>query len=227
LTTKTTLFLVWSVIYDVPIEASESGAKVTTNAVSAALALNHTEPTPYLQLKLPVDPLIDERHCQQISESLRLAGKDWECRKATPTLWKQLPTKPGLYMFVWRPSLSFRLAADPDRPVIPPYILYVGQAGGKSNNNLRGRYKGEYAHYVGADPSVLWSTDTGRQVRQERLQRYLTIVPLEYWWSVIEDRDKILQLERRLNYMLSPPLSRVGRARLITMDAFPDPARRS
>ena len=201
---------------------------MSNHLVSAALALHHNEPSPYVQLRLPVNPLIDETHCNEISRALQTFGKDWEVTKATPTLWKSLPAKCGLYMFVWCPPLTFRLARDPARLVSAPYILYIGQAGGgASRNTLKSRYKGEYANYVGADPAQLWETDTGPDARASRLRRYLTLAPLEYWWCAIDDKDQIKRLESRLNFLLSPPLNRAGRARLIEVDAFPPPTKRS
>lgn len=192
--------------------------------MTQALALHHTEPTPYMQLRLPVDPLVNDTHCEQISASLMSLCSDWERRVATESLYKQLPAKRGLYMFVWRPKLELRFAEDPARTVSPPYILYVGQAGGNasSNNTIRSRYQGEYAGYVGASPEVLW--DSRPPVgRKEKLRRFLSLCPLEYWYCTIEDQSQILRLESRLNYMLSPPLVSQGRATLVETDAFTPP----
>lgn len=177
-----------------------------------------------MQLRLPVDPLIDEVHCTAISKALKDFCTDWERRVATPTLWKQLPTSKGLYMFVWRPKLEFRFAEDPTRQISPPYILYIGQVGAlkggrSSDNTLRKRYKGEYANYVGANPEALWSTQTPGD-RKTKLQRFLTLEPLEFWYCCMSDETQILRLESRLNYLLSPPLGTVGRARLVEMNAF-------
>jgi hypothetical protein len=129
-------------------------------AVATVLALHHTEPSPYMQLRLPVDPLINDDHCEQISAALQSVCSDWERRTATTTLWKQLPAAKGLYMFVWRPRLQLRFADDPGKAVSPPYILYIGQAGGNpaSSNTIKSRYKGEYSKYVEKNPEILWDS---------------------------------------------------------------------
>lgn len=150
--------------------------------------MRRDEPTPYISLQLPIDPLIDSDHCQAISEHLENHGSPWEYKLATKDLADQIPDEPGLYMFVWNPAL--RLVCDDDARVFFRYVLYIGQAGAEaaSKNTLRSRYQTEYANYLDKDPRLLWEQGIARK-RHERLLKYLAVSPLEYWWSLIEDKE--------------------------------------
>lgn len=179
----------------------------------AQLALRRDEPTPYIPLELPIDPLVNSEHCDTISQALQDEGSPWECKLATPGLGDLLPERPGLYMFLWHPAV--RLICDSRPPISFRYVLYVGQAGAKggSKNTLRARYRGEYAKLVARDPKQLWSAVAPRD-RKERLLRFLALSPLEYCWCIIDDTDVLFRLERRLLTIFNPPAVVHGRARL-------------
>lgn len=192
---------------------------VTDAQIHNLLALKHNEDSPYVEFRLPVNPLIDKPHCESISDVLGDAGTQWTVRKATKEAYGTLPRTGGLYMFVWRPDITFSLATAPPEKQKFAYVLYVGKVGGVgSNNTLRDRYKAEYSRYVERDPKILWdrSTATGRAAV---LRRYLTLIPLEYWYTEISDREKIDELERRLLWMFHPPLAQRHRARLASPQA--------
>lgn len=109
-------------------------------------------------------------------------------------------------MFVWRPWLAFDLADNPARDF--GQVLYVGLAGtlrdGDSNKStLKQRYK-HYRQFLAAEPEELWSSNEP-VTREQRLGRYLTLRPLEYWCLVIKDVHNLLNLETRLIATLNPP----------------------
>ena len=177
------------------------------------LQLHRGDPSPTLEFRPPIARLIDADHCMMLTEELREHGTPWTIKKATPTLWQQLPEAPGLYMFVWRPTFKVDLAApNCDQGQTFAWVLYVGRTGAdQSGNRLRSRYKGGYAKYLDGDPAGLWETDQPIS-REARLCRYLLLQPLEYWWTEIENAERIAILERRLVTMLSPPLNKQGAA---------------
>jgi hypothetical protein len=110
-------------------------------------------------------------------------------------------------MFVWRPEFTLRFAAPPEIERLS-WVLYVGKAGkqGGTTDTIKHRYIGEYSKYVGKDPSCLWDSNAPKD-REDRLARYLTLRPLEYWFLIVEDLRDILILERKLIRLLRPPLN--------------------
>ena len=144
----------------------------------------------------------------------------------TPTkrTWEMIPDEPGLYMFVWRPYFRFDVAAG--RNIDLEQVLYLGQAGaGKYKQaTLRSRYKSGYSKYFPGDPARLWEEHEVIQ-RHGRLQRYLALRPLEFWFTVIQDRDQIALLEDRLLQLLNPPINQDRRPKLVRGNARPAFAR--
>jgi hypothetical protein len=59
----------------------------------------------------------------------------------------------------------------------------------------------------------LWE-DTPTESREQRLSRYLTLRPLEYWFLILDDVRDIEVLERKLIRMLWPPLNRQHKRKL-------------
>lgn len=152
---------------------------------------------------VPLHRLLDVEYCELVTQMVTEHSERWEAMKATPTLWKQLPEHSGIYMFVWRPALRFCMEAGRYNSLTMP--VYVGKAGGrKSTNTLKKRYKAEYSNYLSEDPRRLWSTHSP-QNRQERLQRYLQLRPLEYWFVVAPTPEYADELESHLLNTLSPP----------------------
>lgn len=180
--------------------------KSKSSAIKSLLALRRGEQAPPLQLSLPVDLLIDTEHCSRVASVLKEIAAAWETSPALPGLGETLPDSPGLYMFVWEPRISLFLANDEKHHKFR-YVIYVGKTGGSgSQNTLKKRYNGEYAKYVGGDPSILWEP-VDVKTRDGMLQRYLTLHPLEYWYMEYPDKkkDQIDKHEEYLRRLLSPP----------------------
>lgn len=184
----------------------------SAEAVKRQLALHRMSPPVGLNQDHPITYQMDEEFCEAISSQLKDCGGQWEIRKATPTLWKQIPEKCGVYLFLFESSLTLQTASGPD--FHPRLVLYVGRAGDQlSRKTLRDRYKAEYSKYVGGDLAQLWGGDRAA-TRSERLSRYLAIYPLQYWFCTIEDHSKIADVERSLIKLLNPPLNVAGRAKV-------------
>jgi len=191
--------------------------------VKTLLAKYREIPAVGLDFSFPVSWQMDQDFCQTVTDELRLHGAKWECRKALPTLHHQVPAKSGVYMFVYRSTL--RLDTANDDSFNPTWVLYVGRAGYSNNNStLKNRYKSEYSKYVGGNPEILWNNEP-ITCRADFLKRYLSIYPLQYWYCIIPDRDKIKLIEDRLIKLLSPPLNRNSRPRLMILP--PQPAFRT
>ncbi len=166
------------------------------------------EPAVRLNFTPSIELLIDSRFCKGLDKLIcPQGGPKWERRQAVETLGASLPDERGLYMFVWRPEFVFRFAAAPDTERFC-WALYVGKAGieeGK-NDTIRTRYLSEYAKYVGRDASCLWA-DPPPADREQRLSRYLTLRPLEYWFLTLSTVRDIELFERKLIRLLQPPLN--------------------
>lgn len=189
------------------------------------MALHVGSPSPSVPLQLPVDPLMNTAHCQAIAEHLVEIGGVWEQRKATQTLWREIPACKGLYMFVWRPSFSFHMAHPQGSTYAPSSVIYIGQAGYNSSNTLRQRYKSEYSKYLSEEPAILWE-EVDRETRADRLRRYLQLRPLEYWYTEIDDPASIKTLESALLRMFRPVVNRIGLVRLKETEAFSTPKKK-
>lgn len=180
--------------------------------------------SPTLRVDWALLRLLDRHHCTMIEKDLAKHATPWEVYTAKERLWEMLPDKPGLYMFVWRPPFQFDVGED-RRPGDLYQVLYVGQAGAgkQQNSTLRQRYK-NYSRHLRASPAQLWDHDEPI-VRSKRLDRYLTLRPLEYWYTVVEDRSEIALLEDRLLQLLNPPINRDRRPKLVSRPARPAFAR--
>jgi hypothetical protein len=185
------------------------------------LELHRGSPSPTLRFEPPFDRLMDSQLCAALVSALASYGTPWTQKLATPELWQQIPAAHGLYMFVWRPPLRVSTAeALPDTHVTFPWVLYIGRAGNESGGGtLRDRYKREYMHYVAGDPEALWDAEMP-QGREALLRRYLRLQPLEYWWSEVVERSRIVPLEKRLIELLNPPLN-VQHRRLVVKSVTP------
>jgi len=161
-----------------------------------------------LQFQPSIELLMDNQFCSSIVRQVHKTGILWERKIAVDSLGYSLPDVTGLYMFVWRPTLEFRFDASREAERLC-WILYIGKAGteGGSKDTIRNRYLSEYSKYVGKDPSCLWDQRTPTS-REDRLARYLTLRPLEYWFLEIDHIPDIPILERKLIRMMQPPLNR-------------------
>ena len=152
-----------------------------------------------------IENLIDDEYCQHISAMLEGENMHWERKKAVSDLGHALPSEAGLYMFVWQPKFTMRVA--PQQKISLQWVLYVGKAGGASGGgNIKDRYLNEYSKYVGKDPSYLWEKrDVIR--REQVMARYLTLQPLEFWFLTVSNISEIELMERKLIKLLRPPLN--------------------
>lgn len=160
--------------------------------------------------------LLDRAGTGALCRDLADLGNGWEVFEATERLWERLPDQPGLYMFVWRPWFRFTMmetaVAETTRPDSTSQILYIGQAGSSTNdtgNTLRLRYK-SYRKFIRSDPNGLWAAPPTLRISRPTLLEYLALRPLEYWFTVVEDRSTIKGLEARLLNMFNPPLNQAG-----------------
>lgn len=175
------------------------------------LARHREDPAPPLEISLPVHHQLDEDFCSTVTHAVGHHCTHWEKYRATPTLWRQIPDHCGIYMFVFESKLSFVRECEVYHP---SWVLYVGRAGKVgSDRTLRDRYREEYSKYLSGNPEILWSNEYPR-TRKEKLQRYLTLYPLQYWCSVINDRRQIEFIEDRLIKLLAPPLNTQQQPRL-------------
>lgn len=194
----------------------------------------HDGQTPSVPIELPVDPLCDDDSCRHLSEQLDKTNSLWERHIATSGIVNSLPKEPGLYMFVWRPMLSFHLASSryPHDEALPgssipgferPFqVIYIGKAGDKSGGTIRSRFKSEYVKIIAADPSRLWDRDAS--LRSERLQKWLNLWPLEFWYLQLTGDHPIADLERQLIRAFAPPCNNQYKPRLKRLQpAFKEP----
>lgn len=158
-----------------------------------------------LNFRPSLERLLDSHHCQQLGKIFHQTSK-WERRKAVEGLGPSLPDQRGVYMFVWRPDLLLPFAAG--QPEHLSWVLYIGKAGLDTGHKdtIQTRYVTEYGRFVGGDISALWDKHAPRE-RKERLERYLALRPLEYWFLLLDDTRDIHLLERKLIRMLAPPLN--------------------
>ncbi|MGV9303844.1 hypothetical protein ACWDLG_10775 [Nonomuraea sp. NPDC003727] len=183
------------------------------------------ESSPALEIQLGIAPMLDVPAHRVLQDDLRVEASPWEVHVAVPSLTDILPEQPGLYMFVWRPSI--RLAMADCSQASFHQVLYIGQAGGsgQGGNTIRNRFK-DYCKHLRGDPEVLW-TQEPPTTRSARLTHYLALRPLEFWFATVEDRPKIKNLESRLINLYNPPLNSQNGPRLrARVSTTPRPALR-
>lgn len=180
-------------------------SRVTPDALTT-LALRYSETdSPALTVEIGLHRHLNRDHCRALENDLEAFLAPWEVLSATDALGEQLPSVAGLYMFVWRPSFTFRLAnGEPTRQF---QVLYVGKAGGAgSSGTIRTRYAG-YRKYISGDPEQIWAEGTIPTRREGLLARYLPLRPLEYWYCEAKEPSRLSMLEDRLIKLLNPPLN--------------------
>jgi hypothetical protein len=180
------------------------------NQWQMAIARNQSLDTLTVPFNPSVRLLQDQNFRTALDQDLASSASNWEVRKATARLARQLPDQPGLYMFVWNPS-SPTFIQDSNRTFCFSWILYIGKTGSDgSRNTIRSRYQQEYASYMDADPNNFWDEKLPLD-RKSRLKTLLSLSPLEYWYSTIENTAEINRLEERLIQIFRPPGNVVGR----------------
>lgn len=174
---------------------------------ASIVAQHRDEPASRLDFSPCIERLIDKGLCRELVNHLETDGRQWERRVAVENLHISLPQVCGVYMFVWRPSFEFVHSTGEKHS--PFWILYIGKAGkeGGSNDTIQHRYQTEYSKYVGKSVSVVWNQSPS-QTRSERLAKYLTLRPLEYWFLQLTELNDIGLLERQLIRTFRPPLNR-------------------
>ncbi|MER6000864.1 hypothetical protein ABT120_20010 [Nonomuraea angiospora] len=183
------------------------------------------ESSPALEIQLGIGPMLDVPAHKVLQDDLRAEASPWEVHVAVASLRDILPDQPGLYMFVWRPSI--RLAMADNSQASFHQVLYIGQAGGSGQrgNTIRNRFR-DYCKHLRGDPEALW-TQEAPTTRTARLTHYLALRPLEFWFATVEDRSKIKNLESRLINLYNPPLNNQNRPRLrARVSATPRPTLR-
>ena len=129
-----------------------------------------------------------------MQQQLATQRAEWVICNANSALGTALPTAPGLYMFVWRPSLTF--VTGTERQETLPCVLYIGKA-----SNLRHRFSSEYKHLL------LTSIEPNRDQhsRSAVLAHYFRLQPLEYWYTQIDDISQLRLIETELIRIIDPP----------------------
>lgn len=185
-----------------------------TDALTRVVQRYREDDSPALQIEVGLLRMLDATNSEQLASDLREFASPWEIHQATEDLSPALPDEPGLYMFVWRPPFQFHVGAMPTHGSFPQ-LLYIGQAGASNNdrgNTIRLRYK-DYRRHLRGNPEDLW-TQAEPENRNQRLTRYLSLRPLEFWCATIPERNRIEGLEKRLIRLYNPPLNDRGRPKL-------------
>lgn len=172
-----------------------------SNRLKSILALNRNRSIKRLVREIPIQALIDEDFCVQVSAAMNSGSQKWQKLRAHPDVGQMLPDRHGLYMFCWEPPLVFRTDSGESRF---DWCLYVGKA---SDTTIRKRFEGEYRNYIMGDPRLLYETKEN-MTREQRLSKYLCLQPLSIWFLIVDDRTSIPDLEDKLIDLLNPPLNK-------------------
>jgi len=198
----------------------------TSGTAAQAVIRHRLDASPALEIQLGIAPMMDVPAHQVLQDDLQRLASPWERLKATATIADAIPDEPGLYMFVWSPSIKLAMA---DRTQGSFHqVLYIGHAGGagQMGNTLRNRYRDYKKHLLG-NPENLWTREPPTN-RDDRLTHYLALRPLEYWFATVSDRAAIKNLEERLLHLYNPPINIQGGPILHgRISAVPKPALRS
>lgn len=166
------------------------------------------EPTPALFFSPALEKFLDPSCIGAIQAEFKSNDYKWERRNATASLASQLPRQRGIYMFVWCPGPVFEFDTGVHSHHVN-WVLYIGKAGveGGASDTFQDRYRQAYQRYIGGDPSQLWTAEAPNLTRERRLERYLALRPLQYWYLPITDTAYIPILEKRLVQLFRPPLN--------------------
>ena len=175
--------------------------------LSDLLGLNAGDSGRSLTLEMPTGLLLDRARCRMIQMLIEKASQgSWEVLPATSASVASVPPSPGVYMFVWHPTLTF-CRSDPHADQTLRFILYVGKTGGSTSKaTLKSRFK-DYRQYFGSSPESLWS-GAALTNRRSRLRCFLSLEPLEYWFLACNSTSHIDEIEARLQSVLNPPINK-------------------
>lgn len=177
-----------------------NGTEYSTR-LKSILALNRNRSIKRLVSEIPIQALIDEEFCIQVSSAMNGGSQKWQKLRANPDAGQMLPDRHGIYMFCWEPPLAFQTEAGENRF---DWCLYVGKA---FDTTIRKRFEGEYKKYIMGDPRLLYETKEN-MTREQRLSKYLCLQPLSIWFLVVDDKLSIPDLEDKLIDLLNPPLNK-------------------
>lgn len=172
-----------------------------SDRLRSILAQNRNRPINNLETEIPVQALIDEDFCVQVSAVMNSGSNKWQKLLAHPDVGTMLPDRHGIYMFCWEPPLEFQTETSVNRF---DRCLYVGKA---DKTTIRGRFEAEYKGLIKRDPSLLFKTNETMS-RKQRLEKYLCLHPLSIWFLVVDGKSSISDLEDKLIDLLNPPLNK-------------------
>ncbi|MGW2871315.1 GIY-YIG nuclease family protein [Kitasatospora xanthocidica] len=198
----------------------------TPDTVARAVIRHRLDASPALEIQLGIAPMMDVPAHQVLQGDLKRLASPWERLVATESIVNAIPDEPGLYMFVWRPSIALAMADRSESSF--QQVLYIGHAGGAGElgNTLRNRYR-DYKKHLRGNPEDLWTREPPTN-RGDRLTHYLALHPLEYWFATVDDRSMIKNLESRLIHLYNPPINIQGGPTLRgRLSSIPKPALRS
>lgn len=92
-----------------------------TQIIRNVLARHREKPSIGLEITLPINWQMDVDLARALKGDLEFDGHGWEVRRATPSLGNMLPSKCGLYMFVFRSHLTMPMANEADHR--PSWVL--------------------------------------------------------------------------------------------------------
>jgi hypothetical protein len=172
-----------------------------SDRIREVLALNRNRTIKNLTRQIPIQALIDEDFCNQVSKVMNSGSAKWQVLNVNPEMAPMLPDRHGIYMFCWQPPLIFETEKEKNRF---DWCLYVGKA---DKTTIRGRFAGEYKKYVMGDPRLLYEAQEN-MTREQRLSKYLCLQPLSIWFLTVDDNEIIPDLEDKLIDLLNPPLNK-------------------
>lgn len=178
------------------------------DAFERLVTVNRSNPAGVVSIQLPLTNILDKRWCAEMSRSIMKQFK-WTVCEATSALHETLPSRMGLYMFVWK--LPFPMPCTKFTDHHFRTIVYIGHAGGKSTENtLQKRYRQEYAAIVGGHPESLWGPEP--KTREEKLRRFLNLRDLEFWYHEhLSDWELLEVFENELISIYNPPANTIGK----------------
>ncbi|RPK63409.1 hypothetical protein EES43_11590 [Streptomyces sp. ADI96-02] len=198
----------------------------TPDTVARAVIRHRLDASPALEIQLGITPMLDLPAHQLLQGDLKRLASPWEKLTAVESIVDSIPDEPGLYMFVWRPTIKLSMADGSEGGF--HHVLYIGHAGGAGQlgNTLRNRFR-DYRKHLRGNPEDLWTREPPTS-RAGRLTYYLALHPLEFWFATVDDRSKIKNLEDRLIHLYNPPINTQGGPKLRgRLSRIPRPALRS
>ncbi|QYJ77921.1 hypothetical protein [Shewanella acanthi] len=168
-----------------------------------SLARYKTSESNPLELSYPMEFLQDKIFCSALIEDLEAFSDGWErIQNLSSNSSALIPDRKGVYMFVWRPSIEFKLHNESYNF---RFVVYVGAAS-KGESSILSRFNSDYKSLINKKPSVHW-TENNPHDRESRLRKVLNLWDLEYWYATMDNAssEQILDIEKRLINVFNPP----------------------